>query len=653
MSLMVNDKGVQHPIMELSDLMRQLDAAHDIDTLRALVQSDDFQRPLPTPSNVRLALMIALRAVELLCEAIDHLLSHETQQGSAAMKDTGVYRPCPRNLTLGKPDQHHLLESMYMLEVAEQYLRTLEDFDCFAAVVTGLVDFSAFYYESDDLIIHRCLLATHALSEVYMRALQGNIAPDKAVRVPQPPRYPKDNVKQAVVRSAHGPILGHHQIMTLNCATCSDTKMSPTTAFISYKDNLCWFNDWATAEREDGDILTEINSSMTSDSPITNSTIPGACARRQEYKWRDRNRIGDKLSRWLAQLDHVTKQSSNPSLTHSGVLCTTKAWTRKLIVASVCYGSYHFWPASQEIRFTDYVTYICSSIGGMVRGWAIDHDSEAAIGEHNLLNWLCRDCAIDAARETLYPANALAARDDFAMRIAWGPQTYFYFGQRHHGFKRRVDNLAETIASPSRHLHIQDIYPFACPVKAGDQLSTIVAKLLGLCGAKLIERAADALDDINWDCFPRICSLCDFDGSRAQLFMVSVGAARLAAKLPEPYRATLISLFDSYGFRLFPALQSRMLLLCPCLPRWMADVMSCGYVEAGMRCGQSDCSLTSESHLRAPQLLLPGLGSEETLYDGIPLTKSLLNQARIEASSLANKSGQREWFGVVSMPLRV
>ncbi|KAM4067107.1 hypothetical protein HRG_001106 [Hirsutella rhossiliensis] len=534
-----------------------------------------------------------------------------------------------------------------MIDIATRHLTQLDAFSGYATVVAGLVQGSSFEHESDDLVIHRCLLASHALAEVYIRALQGGLPAADYANVGTSARYPKGNVKQAVVRTAGGPILGHHQIMTLNCATCFDIGMPPRLAFLSYKENMCWFNDWATAHREDGDVLAAVNACMTLERCADDSETHAG----QELSWRARNEVGDQLSRWLAQLDVDGKESSNSSLAHTGVLCALNDGLRRVLVASVCYGSYHFWPTPRQMTADDYASYLCASIGGMARGWAIDHDSEAAIGEHNLFNWLCRGCSVAVTREVLFPASAAAPREDANMRIAWGAQTYFYFGQRHHGFARRVDNLAQGHGTCSHgHMPTRAIRPSCSPVAAGDGVGVIVTKLLALCGVEPARGCSDVDDfgEAEWDCDSQMCPMCQFDGSRAQLFMVSVGAARLAIKLPSEYRMSLVNLMDTFGFRLFPAIQARLLVLCPCLPKWAASVMSHGYAEAGTRCGQSDCS----APVHEQGFFTRPLADEEVRYGNTSLRELLLRQARVEATDYANKTGQAAWLNVVSQPLK-
>lgn len=147
-----------------------------------------------------------------------------------------------------------------MIDVATEYLQKLGAFDDYASVINRLVQVSCFHHDNDDLIVHRCLLASHALAEGYIAAKQSKLSAADYPHGAQPVRYPKDDVKQAVLRSVRGPILGHHQILTCNSAMCFDPGMHPRLAFISYKENLCWLVDWALAHREDRDILPILNS---------------------------------------------------------------------------------------------------------------------------------------------------------------------------------------------------------------------------------------------------------------------------------------------------------------------------------------------------------------------------------------------------------
>ena len=137
------------------------------------------------------------------------------------------------------------------------------------------------------------------------------------------------------------------------------------------------------------------------------------------------------------------------------------------------------------MTFDDYTELVWAFIDAMARGWAVDHDSEASIREHNSLNWACKDCSTALTNEALGPANARATRDDSIMRYAWGPQTYFFVGLRHHGFARRVDNLREKSTNLAYHKPARQITPYCAPIVAGDNVPIIVAKLLALCGIRL------------------------------------------------------------------------------------------------------------------------------------------------------------------------
>lgn len=478
--------------------------------------------------------------------------------------------------------------------------------------------------------------------------MQSRLVAEEYYFAPCPARYGKDDVKNDVALSASGPILGNHQVLTHLLPTCAHADMTPKLAFTSYRDQFCYLEDWATANREDGDAPELLGSVIT-----LNKSFETLFAKHPTYNcpWRARNKIGTELTRWLAKFDHTTKDSSNAYLTHTGILCTSHAWVRKVMVVSISYGSYGLWPAPFDLAMEDYAEVVCAYIGAMWRGWSVDHDVEASIGEHNAMNWLCRTCATATAREVFSPANANAPRKCHILRLAWTPQSYFYFGLRHHGFERRVDNLLESNSSlSSSHRSLfQQVAPVYSPIASGDNVSTIVTKLLGMCGMRVVDDIGD-LGDKDWACHPRICSTCDFENSRSQLFMISVGAARLAVMLPRNCRPHFIHLIDMFGLRLFPALQARILCQCPCVPEWLADVIAHGYTEAGTRCGQSDCTVQcgSENHGLLPSS--PG-SNEGTTIDDTSLRSMLLNQAMEEAARYAEKSGQMEWLEVVSQPL--
>ncbi|RAK85659.1 hypothetical protein BO79DRAFT_155522 [Aspergillus costaricaensis CBS 115574] len=506
--------------------VEQLESAADIASIRAVLNDHHVTAFPATLSGVHQALTVALRVALLICDSIDDLIM---DQATAAFHDALAYRPCLHGTEAGFQIhvQSVLSDLTSMIDVSTEYLLRLGLFADYAAlIVSKLVSASAFGAETDDLVIHRCLMACSALSEVYATARQSSLIAEEYDLAPCPPRYRKDDVKDDIVQSASGPILGNHQIMTLNFPLCAHADMIPKLAFTSYRDNFCWFEDWATADRGDGDTPKLVSSVIT-----LNKSFETLFAKHPTYNcpWRARNKIGTELTRWLAKLDHTTKDSSNAYLTHTGILCTSHAWVRKLMVASISYGTYGNWPVPFELAMDDYAEVVCTYIGAMWRGWSVDHDVEASIGEHNAMNWLCRACAMATTRDAFSPANAKAIRKDYILRLAWSPQSYFYFGLRHHGFERRVDNLLETstrLSSPHRCL-VQQVAPVYSPIMSGDNVCTIVTKLLGMCGMRVVSDFGD-LGDKDWACHPRICSTCDFANSRSQLFMVSVGAARLA-----------------------------------------------------------------------------------------------------------------------------
>ncbi|KAF4582217.1 hypothetical protein GQ602_006841 [Ophiocordyceps camponoti-floridani] len=607
-------------------LGEQLANTQSLSSIRSLAgQALPFQQS-PTPHAVLVSLTIALRVVTLTCQTMDSLLARQGAEETGAFQDTGIYRQCAKTAC---PDRvaYNLDELVPMVGVATRYLEELDAFPGYADVVVELIQRSAFDDESDDLVIHRCLLATHLCAETYMRSLQSQL-PTPSTR-PSRPRYPKGDVKKAIVRTTRGPILGHHQVITLNCAACTDDGMDPALAFTAYADNLCWFNDWATAERKDGDALAAINASLSN-----NPYRPEV-----DYPWRRRNRLADAPTRWLALLDSVAKDDSNSHLKHSSSLCKTPLPLRRLILASVCYGSWHMFPMPRVMTLDGYARDMCAMMGIMIRGWLIDHDSEASIGEHCLMNWLCRECSVSASRETISPANALALRDDDEMRLAYGPLSYFFFSRRHRGFTRRVDNHVDSFSG--RELPVRECEPACHPVVAGDDVEAITSKILALCGLQLL--GPPRLDEEDWNCRPRICRACDFPGSRQQLFIISVGLERLATALPAHVRPRLVRLVEQYGFRLFPAVQARMLTLCPCLSRWTADIQSYSYQQSGFTCGQSDCSIASSDKPEA-------LDDEES--DDGRFEEMLLRQTEVEAAAYSHKTGQAAWLAVVSCPLR-
>jgi hypothetical protein len=621
--------------------------------------------PAAGRADVTDCIVTAMRVCALVCSRIDELWRADApgRDRRGALHDTTIYRACDQGCGRGavrdmpRADRGWHGEIAAVVEEVLAFLGGIGMLDGFAELVTGLVDGPAFRGESEDLRLHRCLLVGHAVTETYMRLLQERVAPSPGQDGRGAGRYPKGDVKEAVLTSMAGPILGHHQILTLNCATCSDEGMSPAKAFMSYRENLRWFNDWATADRADGDIMAVIDASAAAHPgrhrAVPDRPVPDRPDGRT-WMWRERNQIGEAASRWLARLDHATKPTGGGSLLHTGVLCAISETVRKLTIACVCYGSYHFWPVHRPMTLDDYALYVCASVGEMLRGWAVDHDSEAAIGEHNLLNWLCVHCATRAARDVLSPRNASAPREDWEMRIAWGPQTYFFHGLRHRGFARRVDNLCARPAHDARQIPIILVRPRCVPIRFGDSLPVIVSKLLALCGVHATvpdEHWPTLLHLDSWACRPRICARCAFDGQHAQLFMLSVGCATLATLLPPDQRGRLVHLVDTYGVRLLPALQVRLLVQCACVPRWTADVMSHGYQQAGTACGQNPCQLNAGG---ITPHVTPGAGGEEDdRYQRQLLRDLLLQQAHAEAARYAADTGQTPWLAVVSRPLAI
>lgn len=465
--------------------IEQLECSADIASIRAVLNGYHAKAFPATISGVHQALTVALRVGLLLCESIDDLI---TDQTTGAFHDTRSYRPCLRCTESSCQIQSRSLlhELTSIIDVSTDYMLRLELFVDYATmIVSNLMSAPAIEVENDDLLIHRCLMACNALFEAYARARQSRLVAEEYNVAPHPARYAKDDVKNDVAEAASGPILGNHQIMTVNLAMCAHADMTPKLAFTCYRDNFCWFEDWATANREDGDTLTLLSSFIT-----VNKSFETLYERHptDECPWRARNKIGKEVARWLAKLDHATKDASNAYLTHTGILCTSPAWVRKLMVASLSYGSYGLWPVSHDLAIDDYADVVCACIGAMWRGWSVDHDVEASIGEHNGMNMLCRACATATAREAFSPANAKALRKNQILRLAWAPHSYFYFGLRHHGFERRVDNMLESSdrSSSAHQCLVQQVAPTYSPILSGDNVSIIVKKLLGMCGMKVM-----------------------------------------------------------------------------------------------------------------------------------------------------------------------
>ena len=159
---------------DIHDLQTQLCAAQDLDSVRSVAKHVLPTQPTPTESGVHVALMVALRVTELVCQSIDQLLEQPASHTRGAFHDAGMYRPCRGNREPhGPADQKRgLRELIPMIDVVTYYLQKLEPLDDYASVVTRLVQASSFHHESDDLVVHRCLIASHALSEGYIGAKQ-------------------------------------------------------------------------------------------------------------------------------------------------------------------------------------------------------------------------------------------------------------------------------------------------------------------------------------------------------------------------------------------------------------------------------------------------------------------------------------------------
>lgn len=610
---------------QLESVIRALVAARDPVALRSVAVNI---LGVDSPLNVRIA--IAARMGIEICLRVDAL--RESGGHPGAELDTAIVPHCVRKERLPRVGlDEWLRELVVVADGVADALPGIGMYDSYAALQRTLINVAAFEGECDDLLAHRCLLSLHAVTEVHLRMLQGRVGPLRSVNGRHSSRYEKGNVRPAVLETAAGPILGHHQILSHSAATCSHEAMGLDEAFIAYRENLCWLTDWDTAGRGDSGTWE----ALAIETGVTEAD--GA------WMWRRRNAIGAPLNAWIAALDHAGKQETGGQWLHTGVLCDdVTATVRKVAIVSGLYGNYHYWPTDFPLSLDDYAVNVCACIGEMIRGNAIDHDSEAGIAEHSLYNWLCVDCARRATRDCFSRDNALAQRDDWEMRIAWAPQTYLYCAMRHQGFRRRVDNLTghrEVISATS-------IRPRCKPICSQDTLPTMVRKLLALSGSDVHDRDLDALaaDMSRWQCKPRLCAKCDFDGAGAQLYLVAIGCARLAASLPEEHRDALTRLVDLYGFRLFPALQVRMLVRCTCVPKWLADVMSAGYEDSRMTCGQTACVATDPT----PRAMRPADTTEQDDYEGRSLRQALLEQSLDEARLYAQRTGRGAWLEVVS-----
>jgi hypothetical protein len=609
-------------------LVRELADVRTLSSLRPVAARVLRDRPT---SACRIA-VAAWVGIEI-CMRVDGLRA--TRGYSGVSMDTAIYPGCCRVMHDDAVERGPWMREM--VDAAASVVAELAGFgmlDSYESMLNGLVTAGAFDTESDDLVAHRCLLALHAVTETHLRVLQGRLGPVRGVDGRGAARYEKGNARTALLETARGPILGHHQLLTLNCPTCSHAAMGAKKAFVSYRENLCWLTDWDTASRGDSGTFAALEIEAGAD--LADDT----------WMWRRRNAIGAPFNAWLARLDHAGKQATGGRWLHTGVLCDcVSSAGRKLAMVSILYGSYHFWPVDRALTLDDYAVYVCASIGEMLRGYTIDHDAEAGIDEHSLYNWLCVDCAKRASQDGLSHANARAPREDWEMRIAWGPQSYFYCSLRHQGFRRRVDRLA----GRDGQVEVSEIPARGEPIRSGDPLRMIIRRLLARIGVEVggPVLAAFEVDLDRWRVAPRLCAECGFDGDRAQLYMLAIGCARLAASLPARHRDALVALIDTYGFRLFPALQVRMLVQCSCTAQWLADVMSAGYDDAGRSCGQTACLATDPVWRPVAR----ATAAEDAADGGRSWRERLLAQAFDEARRYARDTGKTGWLGVVSRRL--
>lgn len=609
--------------------------------------------------GVESRLAVAGRVCLFVCDGIEELARVDRPARTGAVRDSDLLRGCGGGETrylASTPEAagRCLLRLRLIASSVMDHMREIGQYDDFAAMVAELIDAEMFMRADDDIVIHRSLFAWHAVMETHMRfehALTERATGHDGRGLS---RYPKGDAKNAVVQSVLGPILGHHQLIAVACATFSRSTMNAYDAFVAYRNNMVWVHDWATAHRGDGDLADELFGALGYTSALDDRR--GSIAVSTMNIWDERNYYGERFTAWLARLDHATREVGDGSRLHSGVLCNTSALVRKMTLTCVAYGSYGFWGLQRQLSSAEFVKAACACIGEMLRGWAIDHDTEASIGEHNLLNWLCVRCSRKASQEVLSPGNAVAVREDWEMRLAWAPQTYFYFDVRHHGLVRRVDNIRDRLPTSLPVENLEFVPRNCVPVESGDAVGVIVDKLLELCGIRLL-CSVDVLPGLNvddWACAPRICQECVFAGHRDQLFMLSVGCTRVAAMLPEPHRTRFISIIEEYGFRLFPAVQARLFVQCECVAAWTADVMSYGYAEADISCGQSACAVTatSSSFPASTHVMGESTGAREDDADRGFFLGTLLKQAHVEALRYAEKTGRAEWFAVVSRPIK-
>ncbi|WP_143023037.1 hypothetical protein [Lentzea jiangxiensis] len=619
--------------------------ASDLDELRNL-HVNYMSQAVEKAEKLRSAALLSGRVCLLICDEIDILRASGKNLG--ATHDTSIYASCVRELARSEPASGGVEDDLKnLVEVANRVADFLADIgllDVFVDHVAGLLNIDAIRSEVDDLLLHRCLHVWYMFSETYLRGLLASLDPAVHVDGSGAAGYEKGNVNQTVLDCATGPPLGHNQYLSPLVATCFSPEMSLRAGFLSYADSIItYMPDWESLPRDRG-----ISSSITSafGEAVERGRRDFSGSDDPEWIWLRRNSIGNLSLRWFANLDSAVT-SANASLLHTGILCNLSESIRKASMISLGYGQFGLWPVPRLLSLPDYGRYGSAALGEMLRGWTSDHDSEAAIGEHSPLNWLCVDCATVASRDCMSRDNALGLRAPWEARIAWAPHPFNFLGGRHQGLRRRTDSIRARTDLPA--VAVTRAAPISCtPIEADDQINIVVTKLLALVGLSPEPGLVGRLDMQGWGIEPRVCAECDFAGRRAQMFMLSVGCARLGALLPDELMKSWTQLVEKYAYRLFPAVQVRLLVQCDCVPLWVADVLTGGYEDAGTSCGLSPC-LASRNPM--PSTVMWDHPDEDEQYDETLLRKRLLDQAAIEARSYAEIMVKNDWLSVVTQPI--
>lgn len=312
---------------------------------------------------------------------------------------------------------------------------------------------------------------------------------------------------------------------------------------------------------------------------------------------REKNRIGCLVTRWDTATENVLilEKPERKLARHSGWLCKQPDIIREIVAVTASYFQFGFWPSGDWTNVRDLWWDLAAYTGSMTRGWMLDHDTEADIGEHNGMNWVCKYCTLRILERATSLEMSKPLRTVRHQRLTWGPQPYFFYSRRHSGMARRVYST-KFFSRPEIPWGVVDATIFDRAVTAStraNSLDALILHLLNLAGYTVddmgVDRIAAVMPAIDSPCSLGVCAVCEYAGMGLDMMMYGRGAMVIAALVKEPVRRRFIWEMDGYGGRAFPKLFSRMLTGCSCTPYWMESSLQLGYEWGFSDCGSDSC----------------------------------------------------------------